>query len=246
MGIKFWRWALSLAVLASAAWATGGSVVASFPSPHASGTPRGLAYASPHQRLYHVANTDNTIYATDGAGSVVSSFPCPGDTRDVEGGQHYFWTCTYSATGLIYRINTTGSIEASFGAPANATGITRDATHIWVSSSTTNYVYRMTTTGTIAASFAAPGSDTAGLDWDGQYLWLADAAATASKVYRLTTTGSVVWQFTAPAGRAYGVAFDGIYLWYSSMVNPKYCYRVTVGEDAVEAVSFGKVKVLFR
>lgn len=233
-------------VAASYAGATGGSVVASFRSPHAAGVPRGMAYASPHSRLYHVSNTTNTIYATDADGSVVKSFPCPGDTRDVEGGQHYFWTCTYSATGVIYRINTTGSIEASFPAPANATGITLDATHLWVSSSTTDYVYRMTTVGSLVASFAAPAQNTAGLDWDGRYLWLADAASAGSTLYRLTTTGSVVWQFKAPVGRAYGVAFDGIYVWYSSMADPKYCYQMTISGIAVEPASFGKVKALFR
>lgn len=228
------------------AGATGGSIVSSFESPHAAGVPRGMAFASPHSRLYHVSNTTNIIYATDTLGSVVKSFTCPGDTRDVEGGQHYFWTCTYSATGVIYRINTSGSIEAMFPAPANASGITRDDTHLWVSSSTTNYVYRMTTTGSLVASFAAPGSDTAGLDWDGLYLWLVDASTTDSTVYRLTTAGSVLWQFKAPAGRACGVAFDGIYVWYSSMATPKYCYRMTIGGSAVEPASFGGIRALFR
>jgi sugar lactone lactonase YvrE len=231
---------------ANYAGATGGSVVASFESPHAAGVPRGMAYCAHHTRLYHVSNTTNVIYATNTDGSVVKSFPCPGDTRDVEGGSHYFWTCTYSATGVIYRINTTGSIEKLFPAPSNATGITLDATHLWVSSSTTNYIYRMTTDGSLVSSFAAPGRDTAGLDWDGLYLWLADAATGGSSVYQLTTTGSVIREFKAPAGRACGVAFDGVYVWYSSMANPKYCFRMTVGKIAVEPASFGKVKGLFK
>jgi len=226
--------------------ATGGSIISSFQSPHASGVPRGMAYCPHHTRLYHVSNTTNVIYATDAAGSVVKSFPCPGDTRGVEGGRHYFWTCTYSATGVIYRINTTGSIERLFPAPSNATGITLDATHLWVSSSATNYIYRMTTDGSLVASFTAPGKNTAGLDWDGRYLWLADAAATDSALFRLTTTGSVLWQFKVPAGRAYGVAFDGIYVWYSSMADPKYCYQMTIGGIGVEPSSFGKVKALYR
>ena len=228
------------------AGATGGSVVASFRSPHASGIPRGMAYASPSSRLYHVSSTKDTIYATNTDGSVVGSFACPGDTRDVEAGEDYFWTCTYSSTGIIYRINTSGSVESSFLAPANATGITLDATYLWVSSSTTNYVYRITTTGSLVASFAAPGGDAAGLDWDGRYLWLADAATTDSSLYRLTTTGSVLWQFKVPTGRVYGVAFDGTYVWYDSMANPKNCYRVTISGNAVEPASFGKVKALFR
>jgi hypothetical protein len=243
------RFAIAFALIlvgVGCAGATGGSVVASFRSPHASGVPRGMAYASPSSRLYHVSSTKDTIYATETDGSVVGSFSCPGDTRDVEAGEDYFWTCTYSATGVIYRINTSGSIEASFLAPANATGITLDATYLWVSSSTTNYVYRVTTAGSVVASFAAPGSDTAGLDWDGRYLWLADAPTTGSALYRLTTTGSVLWQFKVPTGRAYGVAFDGTYVWYSSMANPKYCYQVTISGNAVEPASFGKVKALFR
>jgi sugar lactone lactonase YvrE len=226
--------------------ATGGSIVASFASPHAAGVPRGMAYCPHHTRLYHVSNTTNVIYATNTDGSVVKSFACPSDTRDVEGGSHYFWTCTYSATGVIYRINTTGSIEKLFPAPSNATGITLDATHLWVSSSTTNYIYRMTTDGSLVTSFAAPGQDTAGLDWDGVYLWLADAATEGSSVYQLTTTGSVLREFKAPAGRAYGVAFDGVYVWYSSMANPKYCYQMTTGGIPVETASFGKLKAFFK
>lgn len=244
------RLAIAFAVIVigvACAGATGGSVVSSFRSPHASGVPRGMAYASSSSLLlYHVSNTTDKIYATNADGSVVKSFICPGDTRDVEGGEDYFWTCTYSTTGIIYRIDTTGSVEASFPAPANATGITLDATDLWVSSSVTNYVYRMTTVGSLVASFAAPAQNTAGLDWDGRYLWLADAATTDSALYRLTTTGSVLWQFKVPTGRAYGVAFDGKYVWYSSMANPKYCYRMTISGAAVEPASFGKVKALFK
>lgn len=234
------------AFAAAVAGATGGSVVASFRSPHASGTPRGMAYATPHSRLYHVSNTTNLIYATDAAGSVVKSFPCPGDTWGVEGGQHYFWTCTRSATGVIYRINTTGSVEASFPAPANATGITRDATHLWVSSEATDYVYRLTTTGSLVASFAAPAGDSVGLDWDGTYLWLADGASSGSAIYRLTTAGSVVWSFAVPFGRAAGVAWDGTHVWYCSSTTPKYVYRVTASGIGVGPASFGKIKALFE
>ena len=230
---------------AGVAGATGGSVVASFRSPHAAGTPRGMAHATQHGRLYHVSNTSDIIYATDTAGSVIKSFACPGDTWGVEGGQHYFWTCTRSATGVIYRINTSGSIEASFPAPANATGITRDETHLWVSSGTSDYVYRITTTGSLVASFAAPAGESAGLDWDGTYLWLADGATAGSAIYRLTTAGSVVWSFEVPFGRAAGVAWDGTHIWYCSSTTPKYVYRVTAGGIGVGPASFGRIKALF-
>ncbi|MGD8719014.1 MAG: DUF5050 domain-containing protein [Candidatus Zixiibacteriota bacterium] len=246
MGTTYWRGALAVMLLAAAAaWSTGGSIVASFESPHASGTPRGLAYATPHSRIYHVSDTTNMIYGTDAAGAVLVSIPCPADTWGVEGAYHYYWTCTRSATGLIYRINTTGSVETSFPAPANATGITRDDTHLWVSSDATDYVYRVTTSGSLAASFAAPGDNSAGLDWDGDYLWLADSSGD-SKIYQLTTSGSVMRMLDVPVGRAAGVAFDGTYVWYANYVGAKYVYRITIGDVGVEPASFGRLKALFR
>lgn len=230
----------------AAAAATGGSIVSSFASPFAGGVPRGLAFNENQGLLYHVAEEGGVIYGLNTLGSVIASYPCPVPARDIEARPGYFWLCTYTATGLVYRVNTAGSILESFFAPANACGITYDDASLWVSSSATGTVYRLTTNGSTLTSFSSPAADAGGLAWDGCYLWLADAASTGPSLYQLTTAGSVVWSCPAPQGRPYGVACDGAYVWYSSMVEPKYVYRVTKGSVGVAPVTWGRIKALYR
>ena len=241
--------AIGLVVAAAGyAAATGGSIVSSFRSPHAATTPRGMAYAPNHSRLYHVSSGSPYIFATDTSGSIVKSFLCPANTRGVEGlGEsqgHGFWTCSFSPA-VAYRVSTTGSIMSSFAALSRPNGLTREGDYIWLSSETSNVIYKHRTTGSLVASFASPAGVSSGLDWDGNYLWLADAN-TGSKIYQLTTTGSVRRALKVPVGRAAGVAFDGTHVWYCSLTSPKYVYRITIGKIAVEPASLGRVKALFR
>ncbi|UCH78712.1 MAG: hypothetical protein JSU81_01815 [Candidatus Coatesbacteria bacterium] len=134
---------------------------------------------------------------------------------------------------------------SSFAARSRPTGLTREGDYIWLSSETSNVIYKHRTTGALVASFTSPAGVSSGLDWDGNYLWLADPDSN-SKIYQLTTTGSVRRTLKVPVGRASGVAFDGTYVWYCDLMSPKYVYRITIGRIAVAPASFGRVKALFK
>jgi hypothetical protein len=70
--------------------------------------------------------------------------------------------------------------------------------------------------GDVVSSFRHPGrTGTAGLCWDGAYLWF--AGQPASRFVRTTTTGSFVGSFDIGGTYSYvrGLTFDGVYLWFS-------------------------------
>jgi hypothetical protein len=70
--------------------------------------------------------------------------------------------------------------------------------------------------GDVVSSFAHPrGTGTAGLCWDGTYLWF--AGQPSSVFLRTNPTGSIVGSFNIGGGYSYigGLTFDGEYLWYS-------------------------------
>lgn len=96
--------------------------------------------------------------------------------------------------------------------------------------------------GDVVSSFAHPrGTGTAGLCWDGAYLW---SAGQPSYVFlRTTTTGSIVGSFKYGSTYSYikGLTFDGEYLWYSSQrLGEDYTYtRITTNGSWVSVFGAG-------
>jgi len=90
--------------------------------------------------------------------------------------------------------------------------------------------------GNILTSFNAPGDtgsydvpDTAGLTFDGTYLWSINLKNDA--IYKLTTGGEAIASIPTPGKYCYSLAWDGEYLWVNNTDNDKiYKLRPSDGE----------------
>jgi DNA-binding beta-propeller fold protein YncE len=82
-------------------------------------------------------------------------------------------------------------------------------------------------TGDVISSFASPTSNTMGLAWNGEYLWI--SGQFSESIYKVTTLGAVIDSIPNPGDR--GLAWDGEYLWAATTVDDRlYKINVETGE----------------
>ena len=99
-----------------------------------------------------------------GFGDVVEFFDAPsGECHGLAWDGVYLWTTDY-AEELVYRINTSGSVVASFDAPGtgHVIGVAWHDGYVWAIDWTTNTIYKMTTSGTVVEEVALDPSPPGG------------------------------------------------------------------------------------
>jgi len=244
--------ALSITVLASAAAATGGSIIRSFESPCNDCTD-GIDYRGGY--VYHANfNGPCEVLKTTTAGSLVASLKDPPYAVGIDFTGVVYWAYTFWPSvprDRIYRLNRDGSVVASFAAPSHGYGVTYDGEYLWYSTAGShywNYVYELTTTGSVVSSFQAPygkGYLNKDIDWGGGYLWLAQSSSAGGLIYQMTTTGSVVYSIFLQGRQPTGVAWDGKHVWFADGGND-WVYQMRWSGIDVAPASVGRVKALFR
>ena len=97
--------------------------------------------------------------------------------------------------------------------PDRPGGLAWDAGFFWVAlNSDPAKIIKLNSSGETTASLDPPaGTVPAGLDFDGENLWLFDSAA--GKAYHLATSGVLLGQVDLPEGASVGLAWDGSGLW---------------------------------
>ncbi len=235
-----------LALAAPAAATLTFSIVSSFQSPAANYHPTGLDYYNGH--LYHFASTQPGFwcYETNMNGSVISSFTLTYNITGLEANNTELWATRDIPSGVIFKYTTNGSLISSFTVSFLPGGITKQGSDLWVIS-TTPSLYKMTTNGSVISSYSVYGSHGGDIDFSGQYLWYTGWGSAPYGIYKYTTTGSLVDSAPSPNGaRPSGCCWDGTYLWFHDYNPPNYCFKTLCYSVAVEPVSFGKVKAIFR
>ncbi|MDO8689307.1 MAG: right-handed parallel beta-helix repeat-containing protein [Dehalococcoidia bacterium] len=104
-------------------------------------------------------------------------------------------------------------IRGAIRPPGTPDGIAWDSQFLYVpvAASPTDIIYKLDPSGSIAGSFSSPAIQTAGLTFDGQYLWVLDYAQ--GLVYQMDRSGQVIRSVPAPCAEPQGLAYDGQYLW---------------------------------
>ena len=173
-------------------------------------------------------NNSFKSYQTTGSSIVVDTITAPDATEGLAWDNGYLWTSVghYAATypGMIFNIDTLGSVLSSFGAPGKSalgpynSGLAYDGTYLWSVDFVDEKIYKLSKSGAVFGSIPAPGSLCSGLAWDGENLWVSEWFS--YKIYKLDpTNGQILMSFNAPDyGREYpyGLAWDGTYLWISN------------------------------
>jgi len=170
-------------------YTTGGSVVSSFPSPHASCN-YGAAYLG-RGRYFGGSQTNDLIYLFETTGSVVSSFAASNPYGITWDGAYLWWLGTED---IFRQCTSAGSVLRTFtvGAIVDGRDLGWDGRYLWCPDSTRDYVYQLTTAGSIVASFPAPNAMTYGCAFDGTYLWLTGISGSPDYFYQVDVGAAAV------------------------------------------------------
>ena len=236
----------------AAAATTKGSIIRSFESPCNDRTD-GIDYRDGF--IYHANyNGPCELLKTDKKGRIISSLAEPAGAIDLDFTGSTYWVYAYRSQlphDRVFRVDSKGSIVASFPAPAYGRGLAYAGDYLWYSTAGNhywNYVYKLTTAASVVSSFQAPhgqGFLNQGLDWDGLYLWLAQAGVGGGNIFRMTTSGSIVSSLYLPVYRPTGITWDGSCVWMADDASD-WVYQMTWTEVAVAPASLGRVKALYR
>jgi len=251
------------ALLASAAYAGMGQILASWPAP-----------ASTFNRVNGIAFEGEYIWVKDraceGSRSVVKCTKSGSIVKEIgftENGWNdsyglafdgvYLWTVLHQPFGpVIYdnydKYTTTGSYVNGFLAhmriqfdPSNS--VSWDGQYLWTDGRRKGQPVRAekyTTAGSLLGSFDMPQTWSTAAGYYNRQIW---AGGPGNYVYGMSTLGaSVVASFPAPGGSCRAVGFDGEYLWTADANTPQYIYKVDIDVVDVEPGSFGKIKGMFR
>jgi len=102
--------------------------------------------------------------------------------------------------------------------PVDASGLAFGCGVLWIagrfspSGALHNYIYTVSMSGEVLGSFPAPSRYAFDLDFDGDYLWLADGS---DSVYQMTTVGDVVCRFGVATDYPGGLAKADGEIWLS-------------------------------
>jgi hypothetical protein len=248
---------MSVAVLTAAAGADWPPrLIASFPAP-----PEAIALACEYEPLYALdgGKAPMVLILDRSNGSITGSFdvPVPNGARGIAttgSWPPYLWVSN-RLNGLLYRLDTSGSLVGSFACPGGTPyglggylyGGGPDRGYLTVSCRDENDVLRVNlTTGSLASSFPGPATAVIGYD-EG----LAVDRYTDDLYWNyygdwevLDTLPARPWGVTTSVqGTTYGGVSVSIYV----LCHNGYIYRYhgTKG-DAVAPASLGRVKALFR
>lgn len=210
-----------------------GSIVASFKSPVMN--VRGIDFHDGY--LYHSA-PPTIIYKTTRAGSVVQTIRADLTREGFDRTNNEFWTTGRSG---IFKLSTTGSWIGTISIPEAGRGVAYGGDYLWLAGAR---IYKLKLGGSVVTSFRVGTVNPRGICYRNQYLWIVDSNIGA--IAHATTTGSLIESYSTPQD-PYGVTCEGSYIWYSDLKSGwVFKMKPIPYGTAVEPVSLGKVKVLYR
>lgn len=114
---------------------------------------------------------------------------------------------------IFWENDATRTVAGSITPPATPDGIAWDGEALYVAivDSPTDTIYRLDLQGNILGSFRSPATQTMGLAFDGQNLWVLDYAQ--QLVFQVDRSGQIIKSIPAPCAEPQGLTYDGKYLW---------------------------------
>lgn len=133
-------------------------------------------------------------------------------------------------------------VETVAGPDSKVGGLAWEAGYLWVSYKFNSSIYngkilKIDMSGNVVTSFDAPGGiglydvpATAGLTFDGTYLWNINSKDDA--IYKLTTGGETISSIPTPGRYCFSLAWDGVYLWVNNTDSDK-IYKISSSDGAI-------------
>jgi glutamine cyclotransferase len=170
-------------------------------------------------------------------GTIQTSVPSP--TGLAYDGQ-YFYVPNWSAGSpeiFIYKIDpSTGATQGTIPSPSLwPGGITWDGSHFWVVDYDAGMkIFKIDPTGTIIAWYTIDYSaQTAGVAWDGQYVYYGNNST--DLIYKMDpSTGITLETITVPTGYIAGLTYYDGHLWYSER-DTDILYKITMAGVIVDS-----------
>jgi hypothetical protein len=250
-------------LVASAAFATLGSVVASFAAP--ANYPIALARANNDAYMFVYCNASPYYIwrINSETGAVQASFPATfgSSTRALAysfggaPGGSYLWVAHYSSGNYARTNYSTGSIYSSWAAGHSIYGGAPEATadggsnpqSMILTYSSPAYVWRHTpTSGSIMSSFpVSPAfSYDVAWDWRNQLVW---GYYSGTTVYGRNLSGSTVASFAAPASYPLAATYRGEYLWLGTTTGTHRIWKIHCPAGVgIAPASMGKIKAMYK
>ncbi len=157
----------------------------------------GLSYKSPNLLTVKQPSSSSqpsSLIEFSMAGAQVNSINLPDHYMSgVAYDNGTYWVGTYYPDpGMIYHINSSGSILSQFAPPGNQTwDICMQDADLWIADYYGNTVYKVTNTGTLLESHPSQSVNPSGIVWDGNYLWYCDGPlGSGSTLYKVDLSGS--------------------------------------------------------
>lgn len=104
-----------------------------------------------------------------------------------------YWVGTYYPDpGMIYHVNSSGTILSQFAPPGAQTwDICMQGNDLWIADYYGNTLYKVSNTGSLIESHPSQSVNPSGIVWDGNYLWYCDGQlGSSSTLYKVDLSGS--------------------------------------------------------
>lgn len=126
---------------------------------------------------------------------------------------------------IYWEDDDTRTIADSITPPSKPDGLAWDGEFLYVGGED---IYKLDLSGNILGSFRSPATQTIGLAFDGQNLWVLDYVQ--GLVFQVSRSGQVIKSIPTPCAEPQGLTYDGQYLWtFTNQVQGKVYQFDTLG-----------------
>ena len=155
----------------------------------------------------------------------------------------YFYTRPDDTTNGEYKIHKydkSGNLISSFDSPKDCTSrpslytMAYDGSYFWVSGN--QVIYKFDTDWNLIDTVPCSVSNSGGLTYDGNNLWIVQGTFDGTKIHKLDSSGNIIDSIDYSGSRLEDIAFDGTYFWCADSAAIK-IYKVDINGVILDQIN---------